>query len=159
MDDADPDDRWLARAVDLATTNVAEGGGPFGAVVVRGGEQVATGVNRVTDERDPTAHGEVMAIRSACRTLGSHALTGCVLYSSCEPCPMCLAAAMWARLDRVVFAADRHDAAAAGFDDRAFYDLFEGSGASWPTAVEPHRIPAAREPFAAWTASGTRREY
>lgn len=155
----DADDRWLARAVALATRNVADGGGPFGAVLVRGGAEIATGVNRVTQDLDPTAHGEVMAIRSACRDLGTHLLTGTVLYSSCEPCPMCLAAALWARVDRVVFAADRHDAADAGFDDRAFYDLLDGTGGEWPTRLESRRIPTAVDPFTAWKAADNRTEY
>src|SRR5438874_2765446 len=108
---------WLDRAVDLATDNVAEGGGPFGAVIIRGeSELISVGVNRVTRDLDPTAHAEVVAIREACRKLGDFKLDGCVLVTSCEPCPLCLAAALWARVDRVVFAADRYDAAKAGFD-------------------------------------------
>ncbi len=104
--------------------NVDEGGGPFGAVVVKDGELVAIGQNRVTRDLDPTAHAEVLAIRSACAELGDFALTGCSLYASCEPCPLCVSAALWSRVDRVVYAADRDDAARGGFDDRAFYDLF-----------------------------------
>jgi guanine deaminase len=117
------DQHWLSRAVELAVENVAAGGGPFGAVIVRDGGLVATGQNRVTRDLDPTAHAEVNAIRRACASLGDFSLAGCTLYTSCEPCPLCLTASLWARLDRVVYAADRHDAARAGFDDRAFYDL------------------------------------
>src|SRR5579885_2837364 len=109
------DQQWLDEAVRLAAANVATGGGPFGAVVVRGDELIATGVNRVVPTLDPTAHAEVVAIREACQRVGDFRLTGCVLFSSCEPCPLCLSASLWARLDRVVFAADRDDAAAAGF--------------------------------------------
>ena len=96
-------------------------GGPFGAVIVRGGEIVAQGCNEVTSSHDPTAHAEIVAIRAAARTLGTHSLAGCTIYASCEPCPMCLAAIYWARLDRLFFACTRADAAAAGFDDEAFY--------------------------------------
>ena len=96
-------------------------GGPFGAVIVRGGEVIARGCNAVTSSHDPTAHAEVVAIRAAARTLGTHSLAGCTIYASCEPCPMCLAAIYWARLDRLFFACTRADAAAAGFDDEAFY--------------------------------------
>ena len=122
------DEHWLQSAVDLATANVAVGGGPFGALVVRDGVVVATGVNRVTLDLDPTAHAEVTAIREACRALGVFALTGCTLFTSCEPCPMCAASSLWARLDRVVFCANRDDAADGGFDDRAFYELLARGG-------------------------------
>ncbi|GAA1867754.1 nucleoside deaminase [Myceligenerans crystallogenes] len=155
----DADDRWLARAVALATENVAGGGGPFGAVVVLDDAEVAAGANDVTGGIDPTAHAEVVAIRRACRALGTHSLAGATLYASCEPCPMCLSAALWARVDRLVFAADRRDAAAAGFDDSLFYDLLSGARQDWPTALVPLRIDVAPEPFAAWQASGNRREY
>ncbi len=96
---------------------------------------VATGQNRVTRDLDPTAHAEVLAIRSACAELGDFALTGCTLYASCEPCPLCVSAALWSRVDRVVYAADRHDAARGGFDDLAFYDLFTRDRSTWPMPV------------------------
>ena len=96
-------------------------GGPFGAVIVRNGEIVGRGWNRVTSTNDPTAHAEVVAIRDACSTLKTFSLEGCEIYSSCEPCPMCLAAIYWSRLDRIYYAATCDDAAAAGFDDRNFY--------------------------------------
>ncbi|MCU0246793.1 MAG: nucleoside deaminase, partial [Bryobacter sp.] len=111
------DPRFLERAVALAARSVARGGGPFGAVVVRGGTVIAQAANRVTASHDPTAHAEVRAIRAACRKLGTHQLDGCEIYSSCEPCPMCLGAIYWARLSAVYFAASREDAARAGFDD------------------------------------------
>src|SRR6476620_12393168 len=112
---------YLARSIDLATANVLNSGGPFGAVIVTADGQAFDGVNRVTADNDPTAHAEVTAIRRACSALGTFDLRGATLYSSCEPCPMCLASALWARIDRVVFAADRHDAASVGFDDAVFY--------------------------------------
>jgi guanine deaminase len=119
----DADERLLREAIRLSRTRMRQGrGGPFGAVVARGGVIVARGWNAVTSDRDPTAHAEIVAIRRACRKLGTFQLSGCVLYTSCEPCPMCLAAAYWARVDRLVCAANRDDAARAGFDDALIYD-------------------------------------
>jgi len=116
-------DRFMEEAIALAVENVRSGrGGPFAALVVREGAVLASGVNLVTTLNDPTAHAEVVAIRRACTRLRSFSLAGCILYTSCEPCPMCLGAAYWARLDRLVFAAGRLDAAAAGFDDAFIYD-------------------------------------
>lgn len=153
------DAKWLARAVRLATANVAEGGGPFAAVVVRDGVEVATGSNRVTRDLDPTGHAEVVAIRAACRVADDFQLTGHTLYASCEPCPMCLAAALWSRVDRVVFAADRDDAAGAGFDDRAFHDLFSRPRETWDVPVVSLRTPDAAAPFDAWLAEPDRTAY
>lgn len=153
------DQHWLARAVDLAVANVADGGGPFGAVVVRDGELVATGQNRVTRDLDPTAHAEVTAIRAACQALGTFALDGCTLYASCEPCPLCLTASLWARLDRVVYAADRHDAARGGFDDLAFYELLERDRATWPMPVVTAGLDNAGAPFEAWLGRPDRTHY
>jgi len=113
---------FIKQAIELAAANVAKGGGPFGAIVVRDGVAIATGVNQVTRNNDPTAHAEVVAIREACRVLGDFQLSGCELYSSCEPCPMCLGAIFWARPSRVYFAATHADAAAAGFDDTFIYE-------------------------------------
>ncbi len=113
---------FMQQAIALATENVIRGaGGPFGAVVVRGGEVIATGVNRVTLDNDPTAHAEVMAIRAACRALKSFQLTGCVVYTSCEPCPMCLAAIYWARCSAIFYGNTAADAAQIGFDDSFLY--------------------------------------
>jgi tRNA(Arg) A34 adenosine deaminase TadA len=150
---------WLDHAVSEAARNVAAGGGPFGALVVRGDDIVSVGVNEVTRTLDPTAHAEVVAIRAACRALGDFRLTGCVLVASCEPCPLCLSAAMWARVDRVVYAADRHDAAASGFDDRAFYDLFATPREAWPIPVAQVAHPRRTAPFEAWQEHGTRIDY
>ena len=111
----------MARAVELARASVAKGGGPFGAVIVKDGKIVAEASNRVVLDSDPTAHAEVGAIRAAAASLGTHVLEGCEVYSSCEPCPMCLGALFWARVDRVYFGATRIDAAEAGFDDEALY--------------------------------------
>src|SRR5665213_2237591 len=117
-----PNPEFMRRAIALATENVARGGGPFGCVVVRGGEIVATGVNQVTATNDPTAHAEVVAVRAACQALGTFQLRGCTIYTSCEPCPMCLAALYWSRCDAIFYANTAADAAAAGFDDSFLYD-------------------------------------
>ena len=117
--------RFMLRAIEVSAEYMRAGlGGPFGAIVVRGQDIVAEGSNRVTSTNDPTAHAEVVAIREACRRLGVFSLAGCELYTSCEPCPMCLGAIYWARLDRVYYANTRDDAAAIGFDDDAIYREF-----------------------------------
>jgi guanine deaminase len=120
-----PNPEFLRHAIALATENVTSGrGGPFGAVIVREGKIVGEGVNSVTAAHDPTAHAEVNAIRAAAKALGTFTLAGCELYTSCEPCPMCLAASYWARLDAIYFGACAEDAARAGFDDMFLYAEF-----------------------------------
>ena len=153
------DESWLSDAVTLATENVAAGGGPFGAVIVRDGVLVASGQNRVTRDLDPTAHAEVQAIRAACLVEGSFTLAGATLYTSCEPCPLCVSASLWARLDRIVFAADRNDAARGGFDDLEFYELFARDRATWPTSIDKLRLPGSAAPFDAWLRSTNRTAY
>jgi guanine deaminase len=150
---------WMREAIRLATANVEGGGGPFGALIARDGQVVATGTNQVTVSLDPTAHAEITAIRDACRKLDTFKLDGCVLVTSCEPCPMCMAAALWARLDSVLYAADRNDAAAAGFDDRAFHDLFSNSASVWPTPVRRVESDNRTEPFDAWQNKADRIDY
>jgi len=153
-------DAAMRRALELAREGVeADLGGPFGAVILRGGELVATGQNRVTSSGDPTAHAEVVAIRAACEALGTHVLAGCQLFASCEPCPMCLGAIGWSRLDRLWFAATRQDAAAAGFDDERLY-------AELARPLEGRELPTARllpeeaaGPFEAWAAKADRKPY
>ena len=153
----------LAAAVAIAAENVRNAGGPFGALIVTADGSRFEGVNRVTANNDPTAHAEVTAIRNACSSLGTFDLSGAVLYTSCEPCPMCLASALWARVSRVVFAANRHDAADAGFDDAAFYEFFEGDAADRATLMPVERIPDDGfdhlEPFTLWSSLDTRVEY
>lgn len=112
----------MREAIRLSEENVVNGGGPFGAVIARDGEIVATGVNRVTANHDPTAHAEVSAIRAACERLNTFDLRGCEIYSSCEPCPMCLGAIYWAHLDRLYFGNNKDDARRVGFDDSFIYD-------------------------------------
>jgi tRNA(Arg) A34 adenosine deaminase TadA len=123
MGEAGNEEGFLRRAIELSREKMLAGeGGPFGAVVVKDGRVVGEGWNRVTSGKDPTAHAEVEAIRAAARNLDSFKLEGCVLYTSCEPCPMCLAAAYWARIDRVVYGNSHEDAAAIGFDDSFLYE-------------------------------------
>jgi tRNA(Arg) A34 adenosine deaminase TadA len=118
-----PNPKFLERAIALAVENVRGGaGGPFAAVIVKDGAVVAEAANSVTTTHDPTAHGEINAIRKACMALGTFSLAGCAIYSSCEPCPMCLAAIYWARLDALYYGSDCHDAARAGFDDSFLYN-------------------------------------
>lgn len=111
----------MKQAIELAVANVRREGGPFAALVVKDGIVIATGANQVTRANDPTAHAEIVAIREACRVLGDFQLIGCEVYTSCEPCPMCLGAIYWARPERVFFAATHQEAAAAGFDDSFIY--------------------------------------
>ena len=112
----------MRRAIHLALDNIRAGGGPFGAVIAKNARIIAEGANRVTATNDPTAHAEIVTIREACRSLGDFQLVGCDLYTTCEPCPMCLGAIYWARPDRIFYAGTAADAAAAGFDDAFIYD-------------------------------------
>ncbi len=151
---------FMQLAIRLATENVLSGaGGPFGAVLVRDGEVVATGVNRVTSANDPTAHAEVNAIRAACQALGTFQLPGCVLYTSCEPCPMCLGAIYWARLDRVYFGNTCHDAAAAGFDDSFIYSELKEMHGDRKLAMIQLLPEHAIESFRAWRNHQTKITY
>lgn len=160
---AESDREHLGRAVALAAASVEEGGGPFAAVVVTARGAVYTGVNRVTRRHDPTAHAEVEAIRAACAGEGDFALHGAVLYSSCQPCPMCFTACQWARLDRVVYAATDDQAAAAGFDDSLLHRAVRGQQPP-PTPVQraSQGVLAGLDPqlpFDRWRASSTRVDY
>lgn len=116
------DREFMQMAIELSIENIELGGGPFGAVIVQDGKVIAKGCNRVAPNNDPTAHAEVMAIRDACRTLGTFDLEGCTIYSSCEPCPMCLSAIYWAGIGRICYANTKRDAAKIGFDDSYIYD-------------------------------------
>ncbi len=128
---------FMKWAIALALGNIASGGGPFAALIVKEGRIIAEGTNRVTSTNDPTAHAEVVAIRKACRVLADFQLTGCDLYTTCEPCPMCFGAIYWARPARIFFAATAADAAAAGFDDAFIYDELK-------MAPTERRIPTAQ---------------
>lgn len=150
----------LRRSIEVAVENVRLGrGGPFGALIARDGAIIAEGMNLVTSSLDPTAHAEVVAVRRACQALGRFDLRGCEVFASCEPCPMCLAACYWARVDRIWFAATKHDAAAAGFDDSLLYEEI-------PRAIDERRIPTrqllsdeGQAPFHEWGRSPKRVEY
>ena len=151
---------FMQRAIALATENVTSGrGGPFGAVIVRDGEIVAAGANLVTATNDPTAHGEIVAIRNACQMLGTFQLTGCHIYTSCEPCPMCLAAIYWARCEAIFYGNCAADAAAAGFDDAFLYEEMK-------LPLDQRQIPAvnllpeqAISSFEAWRDRAGRIDY
>ena len=143
---------FLKQAIDLAVENVRRDGGPFAALVVKDGIVISTGTNQVTRANDPTAHAEIVAIREACRVLGDFQLAGCDIYTSCEPCPMCLGAIYWARPARVFYAATHQDAAAAGFDDGFIYK--EISVAPGERAIPMVRVADqhATRPFEEWAA-------
>lgn len=150
---AELDDLFLASAVKLSREHMEAGhGGPFGAVLAMDGRIVADGWNQVTTTNDPTAHAEVVAIRRACTALGRFDLRGATLYTSCEPCPMCLASALWARIPRIVYANTREDAAAIGFDDAPFYREVQAAPATTLTRMDHRPFPEARAVFAAWAA-------
>lgn len=154
------DKKFLQRAVDLASENVRAGkGGPFGAIIVKNGKIIAEACNSVTFDNDPTAHAEVNAIRAATKELQNFQLDDCTIYSSCEPCPMCLGAIYWARPARLVFAASKGDAAEIGFDDAFIYHEIE-------VGLENRSIPTLHmpsyeflEPFRLWKSSGEKIDY
>ena len=142
---------FLQQALQLAADNVDSGeGGPYGAVIVKEKRVIAASANKVTSTIDPTAHAEIMAIRSACKQLNDFRLTGCVLYTSCEPCPMCLGAIYWARLAAVYYACNRFDAAAANFDDSFIYDELNLLPQQRRIAMHHINLPDAQEPFYIW---------
>ena len=154
------DDRFLARAIELAATGSRRGdGGPFGAVIVRDGEIIAEGWNRVVASHDPTAHAEITAIRDACQRLGHFHLPGAVLYASSEPCPMCLSAAYWARVERIVFANSRAEAAAIGFCDDALYDELSRHFSARSIVMEHRPLPGALDPLREWASCEDRTTY
>jgi guanine deaminase len=151
---------FLREAIRLSIENVrTPGGGPFGAVIVRDGKVVGRGQNRVVATKDPTAHAEVVAIRDACGRLGTFSLEGCEIYTSCEPCPMCLGAIYWARLERVYYAATRADADKAGFRDDRLYREFGLPVDRREIPMENGLREEAREAFRAWKSLPGRVEY
>ena len=155
-----PNPEFLRRAIALAMENVLHAkGGPFAAVIVRNGRIVGEGANSVTATCDPTAHGEVNAIRAACQTLKTFTLAGCELYTSCEPCPMCLAASYWARLDAIYYGCSAADAARAGFDDAFLYAEFRKDSSSRTLPAQQLLAGEARASFDAWIASPVKIPY
>lgn len=149
----------MRKAIELSVENVKNGGGPFGAVIAREGEIIATGVNRVTANCDPTAHAEVSAIRAAATQLGTFDLSGCEIYTSCEPCPMCLGAIYWAHLDRMYYGNNKHDAAAIGFDDAFIYEELDlkSENRKLPSEILLHEEALAA--FKAWEDKVDKVEY
>lgn len=152
--------QYLARCISLAATNANRvGGGPFAAIVVKDNQIIAEGCNQVTGHNDPTAHAEVVAIRNACQKLQSFQLEDCIVYSSCEPCPMCLGAIFWARPKAVYFAATRDQAAAAGFDDGFIYQQIPLAGEMRTIPCYTLALPEANEPFEAWQKNSQKMDY
>ncbi|MBO9640151.1 MAG: nucleoside deaminase [Siphonobacter aquaeclarae] len=151
---------FMEQAVRLSFEGQRAGlGGPFGAVVVKDGRIVGRGHNQVTSTNDPTAHAEVVAIRDACRNLGTFQLTGCEIYTSCEPCPMCLGAIFWARPDAVYYACTHADASDAGFDDSFIYEQVALSPEKRTLKMVHLPWPEAREAFEEWKRSGGKTDY
>ncbi len=153
-------ENFLQESLDLAKANVYTGkGGPFGAIIVKNGEIIARATNSVTSSNDPTAHAEVNAIRQACEKLGSFQLDDCILYSSCEPCPMCLGAIYWARPKAVYFAANRFEAASIGFDDAFIYEQIEKSPENREITMAHIPLEDRFEPFKAWNENPDKTTY
>ena len=151
---------FLKAAVQLSAKNVQSNvGGPFGAVIVQHGRIIARGVNLVTAHNDPTAHAEVVAIRKACKKLKTFELSNCILYSSCEPCPMCLASAYWARVDAIYFANNRADAAAIGFSDQDIYNEFLKGLAERQLPIFEIPLAEAKEVFKRWNQNAAKVMY
>jgi guanine deaminase len=154
------DREFMARAIELARMGMAaNAGGPFGAVVVKDGEIIGEGNNRVTSSNDPTAHAEIIAIREACRSLQNFQLDGCTIYTSCEPCPMCLGAIYWARPERVLYACTRQDAAEIGFDDDFIYTELEKPNETRETVMISLMRDEALEVFNEWAQKPDKIEY
>lgn len=153
------DEQYLAEAIRLAVESVELGGGPFGALIVHKGTIIGRGTNRVTLANDPTAHAEMLAIRDACAAIGDYRLSNCVLYTSCEPCPMCLAACYWARLSEIVYAGSRSDAADGGFDDAFLYEELARPSSNRSLPARQLLAADGQLPFEAWRKNSGRVEY
>ncbi|WP_417900418.1 nucleoside deaminase [Bacillus haimaensis] len=151
---------FVLEAINLANENVKTGsGGPFGAILVKDGKVVGRGVNRVTGQLDPTAHAEVEAIRDACQNLKDFQLKDCILYTSCEPCPMCFGAIYWARIREVYFASSKHDAKAAGFDDAFIYKELLTDGSVKKIPFHHVQLETVENPFTLWKNAIMKIEY
>lgn len=157
---AENDRKFLLEAIELAKKGVEQGaGGPFGCVIVKDGAVIAKGHNQVTSTNDPTAHAEVVAIRDACANLGTWQLTGCDLFTSCEPCPMCLGAIYWARPRRVIYASSRHEASDAGFDDAVIYEEINLPTDKRKIPFDHQYLSEAVALFELWKTKGDKRLY
>ena len=159
FDYTEEDARFMEMAIRLSEENVDSGGGPFGAVIVRDGELIATGANRVVPNNDPTAHAEVIAIRNACQKLGTFELDGCTVYTSCEPCPMCLSALYWAGVSRICYGNTKVDARNINFDDSFIYDQLELSYSDRKILCEHFMRDRALSAFRKWAAKTDKVEY
>lgn len=153
------DCEFMRQAIQLANESVRHGGGPFGAVIVKNGRVIAGSSNSVTIDWDPTAHAEVNTIRAACRRLGTFDLSGCVIYTSCEPCPMCLGAIYWAHIDRIYYGNTRKDARDIDFADDFIYDELERPMNSRSVPIIPMLRDEALESFKMWTEKEDKTEY
>lgn len=153
------DKSFMQQAIDLSIENVANGGGPFGAVIVKNNKIVATGVNRVTANNDPTAHAEVSAIRAACQKENSFKLEGCTIYTSCEPCPMCLSAIYWAGISRICFANTKQDAEDINFGDKFIYEEIERPVSKRTIPTETFMRDEALQAFRNWEEKTDKVEY
>jgi tRNA(Arg) A34 adenosine deaminase TadA len=157
---SDDEKTLMMHAINLSLQKMRSNeGGPFGAVIVKDGAVISEGWNQVTSSNDPTAHAEIMAIRKACEKLNNFSLEGCEIYSSCEPCPMCLSAVYWARLDRLYFANSRDDAKAIGFDDAHIYDEIGKPVHERIIPTFHMHLPEAAAVFAEWRDKADKTEY
>lgn len=160
METTDQHQKFMKVAIQLSEQNVLESlGGPFGAVVVKDGKILAKSANMVTSENDPTAHAEVSAIRMACKTLNTFDLSGCVIYTSCEPCPMCLSAVYWAKIDTIYYANTRQDAEDIGFNDKFIYDEIQKTLDKRQLPIKQMMRDEAQEAFKLWDKSAMKTTY
>jgi len=151
--------KFMTKAIDLANKNIQNGGGPFGAVIVRNNEVVGSGANQVTNFNDPTAHAEILAIRDASKNLNTYNLNDCILYTSCEPCPMCLGAIYWAHITKIYYGNSRHDAAEIGFDDDFIYKEISTPNEKRSILMQPLLSNQAISTFKQWANMPQKKEY
>ncbi|VAW67498.1 Guanine deaminase [hydrothermal vent metagenome] len=150
---------FIQQAIELAINSAKNQGGPFGAVIVKDGKIIGRGHNQVTETCDPSAHAEIMAIRDACKNINDYQLENCIIYASCEPCPMCMSAIYWARIPQLIYAATSADAAQAGFDDQFIYDELAKPYAQRRITIEHHSHELATKSFEEWLANTARKKY
>ena len=150
---------FLVQAIELAIDSATHQGGPFGAVIVKDGKVIGKGHNQVTQTCDPSAHAEIMAIRDACKNIRQYQLDDCIIYASCEPCPMCMSAIYWARIPQLIYAATSTDAAQAGFDDQFIYDELAKPYAQRSILIEHHSHELATKSFEQWLSNTERKKY
>jgi len=150
---------FLDQAIELAISSAQSSGGPFGAIVVKDGKIIGKGHNQVTKNCDPSAHAEIMAIREACKNINDFHLSGCTIYSSCEPCPMCMSAIYWAHIPKLIYAATAHDAAQAGFNDEFIYQELAKPYAQRNMQIQHIEHDLANKSFAEWLVNESRKDY